>query len=441
MPPRPLSASFRAPVAALLAAVLTLAACGSSEPILPGDRFPVRPQVAPLSATDAAAAAPVALPAPVANADWSHRTGTAGGRLAHPALSPQPQLRWSADIGAGETRRSRLLASPIAAGGLIFALDAEGLLSAVTGQGGGAWSRTLVPEGQLADAGPGGGLAQQGGVLYATTGFGEVFALNPASGAVIWRRTLEGPIGAAPSVADGRVVVVVRNDTAYALDAASGATLWRAQGVGGTGVLGGATAALGGQLAVVPFASGEVLGLLARNGLQIWGTAVTGGRRELVRNRISDITGDPVIDGGVVYASNQGGRTIKLDLRSGERLWTMAEGAYGPAWPVGGAVFLLSDLGALVRADAGTGAVVWSVQLPEYYDTRRRIAAIPHYGPVLAGGRLWVASGDGLLRAFSPTSGAALGEIALPGGAASSPVVAGGVMYVVSRDGRLHAFQ
>jgi outer membrane protein assembly factor BamB len=60
---------------------------------------------------------------------------------------------------------------------------------------------------------------------------------------------------------------------------------------------------------------------------------------------------------------------------------------------------------------------------------------------VLAGGRLWVASGDGTLRAFSPSDGAMIVEIALPGGAAAPPAVAGGVLYVVTRDGRLLAFQ
>jgi outer membrane protein assembly factor BamB len=52
-----------------------------------------------------------------------------------------------------------------------------------------------------------------------------------------------------------------------------------------------------------------------------------------------------------------------------------------------------------------------------------------------------VASSDGLLRAFSPSNGAQLGSLALPGGAAAPPAIARGVMYVVTRDGRLHAFQ
>ena len=433
-----------APLAAVLAAALVLAGCDRGDQPLPGERIPVRPDE---TAASASRAVPIALPPAVVNADWTHRNGAAGGRPAHPALAPVPQLRWSADIGTGEGRRSRILAGPVVAGGLVFAMDAAGQLSAVGRDGGLVWSRSLVPAGQAPESGPGGGMAVSGGVLFVTTGFGEVFALSPSTGGTIWQQTFEAPIRAAPSVLGDLLVMVLRSDAAYGLDARTGQLRWRVQGTGGTGLLGGASPAIDGPLVVVPFASGEVLGVLGRNGLTVWGTAVSGGRRELARNRINDISGDPVVDGGSVYASNQSGRTIRVDRDTGERAWTMPEGSYGPAWPVGGSVFLMSDTGELVRASAATGELIWSTQLPEYNYRNRlfrspiQTTAITHWGPVLAGGRLWVASGDGALRAFSPVDGALLAEIELPGGAAAAPAVAGGVLYVVSRDGRLLAFQ
>lgn len=424
----------------LLAAATLLAAC-AEDPILPGERFPVRPDEAPLSVADRARVGAVRIPAPLVNAEWTHRNGAAGGRLVNPAFAAQPQLRWLVDIGEGDGRRRRILTGPIVAGGLIFTIDAAGQLSAVTTQGQIAWTQSLVPEGQVADTGPGGGFAYDRGVLYVTTGFGEVRAVSPATGNIIWSQTFEGPIRAAPTVADGRVFVVVRNDTAYALDTMNGVPIWRAQGVGGAGLFGGASPATDGDLVVLPFASGEVLGLIARNGLQVWGTAVTGGRRGLARNSINDISGDPVIDGETVYASNQSGRTISIERQSGARNWTISEGSYGPAWPVGGSVFLLSDEGGLLRVEAETGQLVWQVALPQYFNEEKRIEAIPHYGPILAGGRLWVAGGDELLRAYNPNDGAPLGTVALPGGAGSAPAIAGGVMYVVNREGQLLAFQ
>ena len=85
-------------------------------------------------------------------------------------------------------------------------------------------------------------------------------------------------------------------------------------------------------------------------------------------------------------------------------------------------MFLLSDLGALVRVDAATGEIVWAVQLPEYFPNRRLFGrgkpyrAIPYYGPMLAGGRLWVASGRrAAARRSSPVDGALLGAGAAAG--------------------------
>ena len=73
--------------------------------------------------------------------------------------------------------------------------------------------------------------------------------------------------------------------------------------------------------------------------------------------------------------------------------------------------------------------------------TRRQKRVFAHYGPVLAGGRLIVTSSDGVIRQFDPASGALLGQIELPGGAASGPVVAGETLYVLSKNGQLHAFR
>ena len=440
-------ASFPPGRGAALVIALALAACSNKDAPLPGQRIPVRPEPAPLAETNAAAVRPVGLPAPVLNADWTHRNGSAGGRLVNPAFAAAPRLRWSVNIGEGDAKRRRILTGPIVAGGLIYTIDAGGQLSAVTRAGQIAWTQNLAPAGQGDDSGPGGGFAYANGVLYVTTGFGEVRALDPATGNILWLQSFEGPIRAAPTVADGRVFVVTRNDVAFALDARTGQTLWQAQGVGGPGLFGGSSPAVDGGLVVVPFASGEVIGLVPRNGLQVWGTVITGGRRGLVRSSISDISGDPVIDGGTVYASNQGGRTVSLDRATGERRWTMPEGAYGPAWPVGSSLFLLSDEGALVRADAATGELIWLTQLPfdgppsGIFRRGPPVSVVPQYGPILAGGRLWVASADGFLRSFDPSTGAPLGTVDLPGGAAAPPAVAGGVMYIVSRDGKLLAFQ
>ena len=106
----------------LLSALALVAAC-EKELILEGDRFDPR---TPLDAsiptegnprpTDPAAqqfneSRPISLPPARANADWTHRGGNARHLAGHVALSPQPSLLWSANIGAGDSRRFRITAS------------------------------------------------------------------------------------------------------------------------------------------------------------------------------------------------------------------------------------------------------------------------------------------------------------------------------------------
>jgi outer membrane protein assembly factor BamB len=150
-----------------------------------------------------------------------------------------------------------------------------------------------------------------------------------------------------------------------------------------------------------------------------------------------------VIDGNRVYVGNQSGRIVALNIGNGERIWTATEGALSPVLPAGGSVFLVNDLNELVRLNDEDGSRIWGVQLPVFVEgrARRQRTVYAHYGPLLAGGRLYVASSDGNMRAFDPTSGGLIGAVSLAGGAASNPIVAGGVLYVVTKRGQLVAFR
>jgi outer membrane protein assembly factor BamB len=96
-----------------------------------------------------------------------------------------------------------------------------------------------------------------------------------------------------------------------------------------------------------------------------------------------------------------------------------------------------------MRVRAKDGRVFWSVDLPDFTkkNPKKSVRIFGHYGPVLAGGQLIVASDDGLLRVFDPASGDLLRSAAVPGGATTAPIFAKGTMYVVSTIGALHAFR
>ncbi|KIT14696.1 PQQ-like beta-propeller repeat protein [Jannaschia aquimarina] len=430
----------------IVAGLALLTACTDPDPVLPGDREEVRPGRGPgvvAAASEAPGSAPISLPAARNLADWPMRVGTATNDPAHASLREAPVLAWSADIGQGDTRRQKITADPVSDGTRVFALDARSTVSATAVGGGTVWSRNLVPGTDRATDASGGGLAVVGGTLYVTTGFGELHALDAATGQERWVQRLDAPL-TTPKAVDGLVYVVSRDSRAWAIDADQGRIQWELPSAPAASVTATAPApAIDGRLVVFPFGSGEIVAALRRTGVRVWGSSVSGRRLGVAYSGVGDITGDPVLSGGLAYAGTTAGRIVALNVNSGERVWTAREGAVSPMVVKGGAVFAVTDRAQLVRLDAATGDVVWRADLPFYKARRlgRREGVFVHYGPILAGGRLWVASSDGGLRAFDPVSGALTAAADVPGGAASRPIVVGGTMYVVGRRGQLHAFR
>lgn len=429
---------------AALAALLLLSACAEREVILQGQRIPVSETVLGLEPPPRAAVTPVALSAPVANADWGQPGAGPTHRPPHASLRVPVAPIWSTSIGQGDAKRARITAEPAVSGGRVFTLDSAGQVSATSITGQPLWRTSVVPASDPSGRRPGGGISAVGDTVYVGTEYGEVLALDAGTGGIRWRQRFDGPVTAPPAVVDGRVYAVARDASAWALDARDGKVLWTLTGVPSpSGVTGGAAPAVGGGLVVYPFSSGGLIAARTAGGSTAWQADVAGSRKGRAWSAITDITADPVIDGGILYTGNQSGRTVALNLADGQTIWEAQEGSFGPVALANNAVFLVNDESELVRLDRATGATVWKVPLSYYTRTteRKRNTIYVHFGPVLAGGRLVLASTDGTVSFHDPTTGALTGQVALPAGAAAAPVVAGQQLYVVTQDGQLHAFR
>ena len=424
-----------------LLALGALASCkGGNNTVLPGTRVAIRPALAVQNAS-----ASISLGTPISNAGWLQAGYSATHVAPNLALASAPVLRWSADIGQGNSDRSRITSSPVvAAAGVIYTMDAAGHVQANAAENGARlWRVDITPIGEQNGAqGFGGGLALEGDRLYATSGFGALLSLNAATGAENWRYPFDAPLHGTPTVSAGRVYVVASNDIAYAVDGAKGKLSWQMAGPRGTGpvAMGGSAPAVSGQNVVLPYASGRVIGATA-GGTGRWSEDVNQARLSDVRATIGGMTGAPVIAGGRAIVGNAGGQISALRLTTGTPDWTVPVGATGRAAVIGGSVFVVSDSSQLLRINAGNGQVIWATQLPEFTKPEKRKGFVAHYGPVVAGGQVIVAGTDGRLRFFDPASGSETYSVALPAGAASAPIVAAGVLYVINQKGKLLAFQ
>jgi outer membrane protein assembly factor BamB len=147
--------------------------------------------------------------------------GSADGRLfALDAATGAP--RWNARVGFSA------VTAPAVAGGAVYAGSADGRLAAVDAASGAVrWTATIG--GSVRDA-----PAVAGGAVFVRTYAGNAHAFDAASGAARWTTAVGGnpmfsmgPSPATPTVADGVVYVAgPHNGRLYALEAATGAVVW-----------------------------------------------------------------------------------------------------------------------------------------------------------------------------------------------------------------------
>lgn len=384
------------------------------------------------------------LPNVRSNTEWTHQGGNAQHYSGHVALSSDLTLQWATAIGQGDNRRSEISASPIIQGDRIFTLDSQSLVTALRLDGSVIWQRNVSEAYSDVNEAFGGGLAVQGNKLFVTTGFGTVLALSVSSGEGYWEQDLASFGGASPTVFDDLLYVSARDGAAWAIETSTGRIKWQVVGQSvQSSYTGGPGAAVSDKYALFPFGSGDLVAAFRLGGQRSWSSILSGARLGRARGQVQDLTGQPVIEGSVVYLANSSGRMAAIDLDTGLRLWTANQGSQDDIFVVGSSLFAVSDENNLIRVSKADGKLVWSTPLPQSTQASmlRRGKTFVHHGPILSGGRLLLASSDALIRQFDPANGDLIKIIEMPSGAASAPIVVGGTLYVLSTNGNLLAFR
>ena len=420
--------------------------CSNSDPRLQGERELLDGTV--FVETDARFLAEdlpdLRLPSPQPVPAWTHQGGNAQHIAAHAELPSELTLSWSRRIGAGDGKRHQISAAPVARGGQVYTLDSQSMVTAIDETGTILWQSELGKSSDALKDASGGGLAVGGTQLFVTTGFGTVVALDTTSGAQLWTQDLTSYGGASPTVYENLLYIAARDGAAWAIDTSNGRIKWQVAGpTVAASHTGGPGPAVSDKYAVFPFGTGDVLASFRKGGLRSWSSGLSGARLGLASTQVRDLTGQPVIEGSSVYLASSAGRMAAVDLNTGLRIWTAKQGSQGHILVAGGAVFAVSDAGNLIRLSKDDGALIWSTPLPKFTkkSVKSRAKIHAHYGPILAGGRLILASSDGLIRQFNPADGTLITTVDLPSGAASAPIVVNGTLYVLSTKGDLLAFR
>jgi outer membrane protein assembly factor BamB len=453
--------------AILLAASVALSGCSDSLPSLPkvselnpfketvpplpGKRIPVLPTTEKNVGELAEASGPIALPPPRLNEAWAQPGGEPNSSPGHLALSGS-NLRqaWSASAGRGKSKVGRVTAPPIVYGDRVYTLDSDGNVSAFSISGGSAaWKVSLAPTTDKAGpgfsaitenimnltaedgGGYGGGVAADGGRIFAASGYGAVIALDPATGNRIWEKNLNVPIRVAPTAAQDRLFVLTIEGRLYCLSTIDGAELWMVRGLPQSASLGlNASPVVEDDVVVVPYSTGDVVALKVADGSGLWSESLARSRTTSQLASMSDAA-RPVVDNGTVFAVGHGGRMVATVAKTGERLWSVTVPGTQPPYVAGDSVFVVDTSGQLMALNRRDGRTQWTTKLP---------GSNTWAGPVLANGILWLVSKEGQLAGVDAATGRVTGQMDIGGAAYIPPVVAQGRMFVLTDDAKLVAF-
>jgi len=209
---------------------------------------------------------------------------------------------------------------------------------------------------------------------------GFIYCLNPADGRPLWKFETAGRVHGTPAVADGRVIAAGCDEYLHVLDLADGKPLSKVS----MASVSGASAAVSGARAFVGTMGNTVLGIDWKSSRVAW--VFKDEEREFPFMSSSAVTDRQVIFGG---------------------------------------------RDKFVRAlDPGSGRQLWR------FETKGRVET----SPVVAGGRVYVASYDGNVYALDAAAGREVWRFESGSSFSASPAVADGRMVISTEDGRVYCF-
>ena len=225
------------------------------------------------------------------------------------------------------------------------------------------------------------------GTAGRSRGGGRVVALDLADGTTRWSTAVGSTVWGAPAVADGVVYAAQRSDrdpavsaALHAFDLADGDRRWRVT-LGDDPRFDPIDApVVGDGLVYLSTGTGPLVARDAASGDPVWTFDPPGG-----------VQGSPALANGVLYVGDLDGTFHALDARTGDTRWTATVGAwYGGPTVAGDGVYAATFDGTLVawRPD---GTERWRVSVDPPVRT----------SPVVADGRVYLGTSDGLLYALA----------------------------------------
>jgi len=278
-----------------------------------------------------------------------------------------------------------------------------------------------------------GGVGADAATVAVGTDKGEVIALDARSGAPRWRARVSSEVLSAPELGGGLVYVRSADSRVFAFDAADGKRRWVYQRAAAALIMRSPTGLTfhEGNL-YAGFSGGKLVAINAPTGAVRWEVTVALPKGATELERVTDVSGEPVILGREICTAAFQGRAACYELQNGNQVWAREmstltgmsiDARYG---------FISDERGSVHALDRSSGRSLWKMD---------RLAYRALSQPVPVGNDIVVGDFQGQVHVLARESGALVGRVATDGGGVRvAPLPVPGGFLVQTANGGIFAF-
>jgi len=359
--------------------------------------------------------------------------------VAAPTFTPEFELQqlWSIRHGRPGKRQHHAL-KPVIHADRLFMADVFGKVAAYDADSGRLlWQVRLERTKKKASRDDGsfvsGALGSNSSMLFLGTIHGEVIALSQQDGELLWRTRIHSEI-LAPPQSDGVLVYLQTvNGRLLALEAGDGQFRWSHENkVPSLSLYGTGSPLLpGAGVVIAGFANARIAVFQALTGQILWEQTVVLPRGRTELERIVDVDGALLVDGGLLFAASYQGQLRSFVLNSGQVLWEQSLSTHRNLAAGYDRVYVIDDDDHVIALEQDSATVAW-----ENEDLHRRQLS----DPAIYSTYLVIGDHEGYLHFITQASGQLVAYRKISRNAIkSAPLVRGDVLYVTDKKGRITA--
>ena len=334
---------------------------------------------------------------------------------------------WNVNIGNGQGGNYTEI-TPAIDSGIIYAASENGNVYAVDMDSGNTIWRVSI------DGVVTGGVGAGRGVVMIATESAELIVLEQSTGVIKWRHGVSSEVLSAPQTNGDIIVAQTVDDKLVALNFEDGEQRWIYETTQPALTLRGSSKpVITPESVIAGFSNGTLVAVEARDGIFRWEERVAVPEGEYDIDRVIDVDGDLLLDGGRILAASYQGNLMAFEVTTGRIVWGMEASSYHGMERGFGNIYYVDDEGHVFAIRDNSEDIVWDNDDLLY----RQLTA-----PTAIGNYIAVADYAGYVHLLSQIDGRIVGRVQTDSDGVRSNLLANNNrLYVFGNSGRLSAYQ